>query len=74
MPRKDAAEKPGRVRYVGDTDVPGMLHGKVLRSEIPAGRIRSIDATAAEAMPGVRCVLVGTGSAGHRPVLRARHP
>ncbi|MCB0871951.1 MAG: xanthine dehydrogenase family protein [Actinobacteria bacterium] len=61
VPRKDAAEKlRGRVRYVGDTDVPGMLHGKVLRSEIPAGRIRSIDATAAEAMPGVRCVLVGT--------------
>ncbi len=59
--RKDASEKMrGQVRYVGDTTVPGMLHGKVLRSEIPAGRIRSIDADAARAMPGVRCVLVGT--------------
>ena len=61
VPRRDFAEKiRGRVRYVGDTEVPGMLHGKVLRSEIPAGRIRSIDASAAEAMPGVVCVLVGT--------------
>ena len=34
VPRKDAAEKlRGRVRYVGDTDVPGMLHGKVERVE-----------------------------------------
>ena len=59
--RKDGAEKMrGQVRYVGDTEVPGMLHGCVLRSEIASGLIRGIDASAAEAMPGVRCVLVGT--------------
>jgi CO/xanthine dehydrogenase Mo-binding subunit len=58
--RKDAAEKlRGQARYVGDISVPGMLHGKVLRSEIPAGRIRSIDTATAQAMPGVRCILVG---------------
>ena len=58
--RKDGDEKMrGAARYVGDMTVPGMLHGKVLRSEVPAGRIRAIDASAAEAMPGVRCVLVG---------------
>ncbi|MFN8111420.1 MAG: xanthine dehydrogenase family protein molybdopterin-binding subunit [Thermoleophilia bacterium] len=61
VPRKDSAQKiRGQARYVGDMEVPGMLHGKVLRSEIPAGRIRSIDASVAEAMPGVVCVLVGT--------------
>src|SRR5207342_1364220 len=42
-----------------DIGVPRMLHGVVLRSEIPAGRIRSIDTAAAQAMPGVRCILVG---------------
>ncbi len=51
--RKDADEKMrGAVKYVGDTVVPGMLHGKVLRSEIPAGRIRSIDTAAALAHAG----------------------
>ncbi|HTI33719.1 MAG TPA: hypothetical protein VL422_08595, partial [Miltoncostaea sp.] len=50
--RKDADEKMrGAARYVGDRTVPGMLHGKVLRSEVAAGRIRGIDASAAEAMP-----------------------
>jgi CO/xanthine dehydrogenase Mo-binding subunit len=59
--RKDADEKMrGAVKYVGDTLVPGMLHGKVLRSEIPAGRIRAIDTSPALAMPGVHTVLVGT--------------
>ena len=58
--RKDAGEKlRGQARYVGDIGVPRMLHGVVLRSEIPAGRIRSIDTATAQAMPGVRCILVG---------------
>ena len=58
--RKDGDEKMrGAARYVGDMTVPGMLHGKVLRSEVPAGRIRAVDVSAAEGMPGVRCVLVG---------------
>src|SRR5262245_52120517 len=58
--RKDGDEKMrGAARYVGDMTVPGMLHGQVLRSEVPAGRIRAIDVSVAEGMPGVRCVLVG---------------
>jgi len=58
--RVDAAEKArGRARYVADLQVPGALHGKVLRSELPHAGIRGIDASAAEAMPGVVCVLTG---------------
>jgi CO/xanthine dehydrogenase Mo-binding subunit len=58
--RADAAEKlRGQARYVGDMSVPGMLHGKVLRSEHSHARILAIDAGAAERMPGVACVLVG---------------
>ena len=36
-----------------------MLFGKVLRSPVPHARIVSIDASRAEAMPGVACVLTG---------------
>jgi CO/xanthine dehydrogenase Mo-binding subunit len=60
MARVDAAEKlRGEAEYVGDMVVPGMLQGKVLRSQLPHARIRSIDASAAEAMPGVVAVLTG---------------
>ncbi len=60
MPRADAAEKlRGEVQYVGDMVVPGMLHGKVLRSPWPHALIRSIDASAAEELDGVVAVLTG---------------
>jgi CO/xanthine dehydrogenase Mo-binding subunit len=57
-PRRDAAEKlRGQAQYAGDVVVPRMLHGKVLRSPLPHARIASIDVRAAEALPGVVCVL-----------------
>lgn len=60
MPRVDAAEKlSGEAVYVGDMTVPGMLHGKVLRSPLPHARIRGIDTTAAAALPGVVAILTG---------------
>jgi len=49
----------GRAQYAGDLKVPGMLHAKVLRSPYPSARIVSIDASAALALPGVKCVLTG---------------
>lgn len=59
-PRRDAREKlRGQAQFVGDMLVPRMLHGRVLRSPIAHGRIVSIDTSAAEAMPGVVCVLTG---------------
>ena len=60
MERVDAAEKlSGQAVYVGDIRVPGMLHGKVLRSTLPHARIVAIDTSAAMAMPGVVAVLTG---------------
>ncbi len=60
MRRVDAGEKlRGEAQYVGDMIVPGMLHGKVLRSPVAHARIVSIDASEALAMPGVVCVLTG---------------
>jgi CO/xanthine dehydrogenase Mo-binding subunit len=47
----------GRLKYHTDLNLPNMLHGKVVRSEVPHGRIRSIDVTEALKVPGVVCVL-----------------
>src|SRR5262249_19108219 len=56
----DASEKlRGEARFVGDLQVPGMLHGAVLRSPLPHARIVSIDTSAALERPGVVCVLTG---------------
>lgn len=49
----------GRAVYAGDIKLPGMLHGRVLRSPYPHARIVSIDTAAARALPGVKAVLTG---------------
>ncbi len=57
-PRLDGREKvAGRAEFVGDMQMPGMLHGKVLRSPHAHAVVRSIDVSAAERMPGVVAVL-----------------
>jgi len=56
--RFDARAKvTGKSVYAGDIKLPGMLHGKLLRSYLPHARIRRIDADDAAAMPGVIAVL-----------------
>lgn len=47
----------GFERYTLDTQVEGLLHVAVLGSPHPHARIVSVDATAAEALPGVHAVL-----------------
>lgn len=49
----------GQAVYGSDIRFPGMLHAKVLRSPYAHARIRSIDTSAARALPGVRVVLTG---------------
>jgi len=49
----------GRARYTDDIVLPGMLHGKILRSPHPHARIVAIDTSAAEALEGVRGVVTG---------------
>jgi CO/xanthine dehydrogenase Mo-binding subunit len=59
-PRKDAREKlSGQAQYVGDMEMVGMLHGKVLRSSVAHARIVSIDVSEALALEGVAAVLTG---------------
>lgn len=58
--RTDYLEKvTGAAVFASDVVVPGMLHGRILRSTLPHARIRGIDASAALAMPGVVAVLTG---------------
>ncbi|MBI4312266.1 MAG: xanthine dehydrogenase family protein molybdopterin-binding subunit [Chloroflexi bacterium] len=54
----DALERvTGRAMYAADIKLPGMLYGKVLRSPHPHARILRIDASKAEALPGVYAVV-----------------
>ncbi|MDH4220400.1 MAG: 2Fe-2S iron-sulfur cluster-binding protein, partial [Candidatus Aminicenantes bacterium] len=60
LPRVDAADKvTGRAKYTADLYFENMLYGKILTSPIAHGRIKSIDTSKAEALPGVKLVLTG---------------
>jgi CO/xanthine dehydrogenase Mo-binding subunit len=57
-PRADAWEKVrGRPIYAGDTAIPGMLHGRIVRSPYASARIARLDTRAARLLPGVAAVL-----------------
>ncbi len=56
--RHDGADKvTGRALYGADFDTAGLLHGKILRSPHAHARIKSIDTSKAEALPGVMAVV-----------------
>jgi CO/xanthine dehydrogenase Mo-binding subunit len=56
--RPDGAEKvTGSATFAADTTMAGMIWGKVLRSPHPHARIRGIDTSRAEALPGVKAVV-----------------
>ena len=58
--RHDGLDKvTGRAQFGADFSLPGMLWGKVLRSPHAHARIRSIDVSAALALPGVHAVITG---------------
>jgi xanthine dehydrogenase molybdenum-binding subunit len=51
------AKVTGRARYAEDFRADGMLFCKLLVSPMPHARVRSIDTSAALAMPGVKAIL-----------------
>ncbi len=56
--RLDGPEKStGHAKYSYDINRPGMLHGLILRCPMAHAKLKSIDVTAAEKMPGVKAVL-----------------
>ncbi len=60
----------GQGNYVDDVNLPGMLHGAILRSPHAHAKILSIDTSRAEAHPGVVAVITGKTLEGiPRPAL-----
>ncbi len=58
LTRVDAPDRvTGRAVYAADLHLPGMLHGRVLRSPHAHARIRRIDASKALALEGVKAVV-----------------
>jgi carbon-monoxide dehydrogenase large subunit len=55
----------GRGQYVDDLARKDMLHAAILRSSVGHGRIRSIDISAARALPGVHAVITATDLAAN---------
>src|SRR5438105_15909868 len=58
VPRLEGhAKVTGRAEYVHNMRLPGMLYGKIFRSTVAHGRIKSIDVSAARAIDGVHRVV-----------------
>lgn len=49
----------GRVEFIDNVSLPGMLHCAILRSPYPHARIKSVDVSEAQKLPGVVAVLTG---------------
>jgi len=58
IPRLESGDKvTGKLQYLEDVKIAGMLHGKILRSSVPHAKVLKIDASQAEKLPGVVAVL-----------------
>ncbi len=68
--REDPRLIQGHGTYVDDVKIAGLQHLAFKRSDIPHGRIRSIDVSAATAMAGVEAVFTGAQIAGFLPPMR----
>src|ERR1700682_5915913 len=54
LPRLEAREKvTGRAEYTHTMRLPGMLHGKIFRSTVAHGRIKSVDVSGGKKAPAV---------------------
>ena len=66
----------GRGQYVDDLARKGMLYAAVLRSSVSHGRVRSIDTSAAKALPGVHAIItaadIAAASGNKIPVVPMR--
>ena len=69
--RVEGREKvTGEAKYTLDytpRDLPGLLYGRILRSPYPHARVDRIDASKAQALPGVKAVLLFDKGEGFNP-------
>ena len=74
LPMTDARPKvTGLGKYADDLVAPGMLVGRILHSPHAHARIRAIDATRAEALPGVKAVCTGRDAPNPYGILPIGH-
>jgi selenium-dependent xanthine dehydrogenase len=67
MTRPEAHEKLlGSAEFVDDMQIPGMLHGALLRAKFPRAFVKKIDVAPARAFPGVEVVLTAEDVPGER--------
>jgi carbon-monoxide dehydrogenase large subunit len=62
----------GRGRYVDDLRPEGLLHAAIFRSSVAHGLIRSLDVTAARALPGVHAVITASDIDEKVPAIPSR--
>jgi len=65
-PRSDGEAKvTGAADYAVDVVLPGMVHARLWRSPVPAGRVVTLDTAEAERVPGVLAVVSATQAPRH---------
>ncbi|MBI1851537.1 MAG: xanthine dehydrogenase family protein molybdopterin-binding subunit [Planctomycetes bacterium] len=61
-PRIEGRDKvTGKAKYTYDQKPPGLLYGRILRCPHPHAKVKSVDASAAKALPGVKAVITFEG-------------
>jgi CO/xanthine dehydrogenase Mo-binding subunit len=66
LPKPDAVNRvTGRMVYADDMSLPGVLAGKILGSPVAHGRIRRLDTSKAERLPGVYAVVTAKDAPTH---------
>jgi CO/xanthine dehydrogenase Mo-binding subunit len=61
--RPDGPDKAaGKTLYIHDLQLPGMLYGKIKFSHFPHARIKHIDTSKAERLPGVKAVITANNT------------
>jgi 4-hydroxybenzoyl-CoA reductase subunit alpha len=68
-----AGKTTGQGKYADDLSLPGMLYGKILHSPCPHANIKRIDASRAEALEGVVCVVTGPDAPNKYGILPVGH-
>jgi carbon-monoxide dehydrogenase large subunit len=58
----------GKGRFVGDINVPGQVHMRVVRSTVPAGKVIGVVTGAARSAPGVVAIWTGDDVADLPPI------
>ncbi|HLB11832.1 MAG TPA: molybdopterin cofactor-binding domain-containing protein, partial [Dehalococcoidia bacterium] len=78
LPKVDAPGKAkGETVFTTDLRLPGMLHGRLLRSPLPHARLLNVDPSRALRLPGVKAVVTGAETPipfGYLPITADQYP